>query len=213
MAQQARAVVTRSAIIRGAASVFQERGYGSSSLADVCTEAGVTKGALYFHFDSKEALARAIIDAQHASSSALGQELLESKTPGLHAMIIMSFELAVQLKTDPVVSAGVRLTVEAANFDAPVGGPYLDWIVACEEFLRRGIVEGAIVASTDVAATARFIISAFTGVQIVSDVLTGRDDIEQRLLEMWDIILPALVPPAQWPAVRELARRMHAERS
>lgn len=213
MAQQARAVETRAAIIRGAAAVFQERGYGSASLADVSAAAGVTKGALYFHFDSKEALARAIIEAQHDASHSVGRRLLDDNVPGLHAILTMSIELAKQLHANPVVSAGVRLTIEAANFSTPVVAPYLEWIGACEEFLRRGIREGDIAPTVDVEAAAHFIISAFTGVQVISDVLTGRDDIERRLVEMWALILPSLVPAERWDEVKDLPERIRLARA
>ena len=211
MAQQARAIVTRAAIIRGASIAFQKRGYGSTSLSDVSAAAGVTKGALYFHFDSKEALALAIIEAQHEASRTIGRKLADDNKPGLHAMIIMSIELAKQLRDDPVVRAGVRLTIDAASFSTPVSGPYLDWMLACEEFLRRGIAEGDIVQNVDVSATAHFIIAAFTGVQVTSDVLTGREDMEQRLVEMWAMILPALVPAERWNELSERPSRIRRE--
>ena len=64
MTQQARAVEPRAAIIRAAADVFGAVGYGGASMADICVAAGLTKGALYFHFESKETLALAVIDVQ-----------------------------------------------------------------------------------------------------------------------------------------------------
>ncbi|MDH6236514.1 ScbR family autoregulator-binding transcription factor [Cryobacterium sp. CG_9.6] len=213
MAQQERAIETRAAIIRGAAATFQERGYGSTSLAQVSAAAGVTKGALYFHFESKEALAVAIIEAQHEASAGIGRTLLADNVPGLRAIIVMSLELARQLHEDPIVSAGIRLTIEAANFDTPIAGPYLAWMEACEEYLRRGIVEGEISPDIDICALSHFIISAFTGVQVVSDVLTGRDDIEDRLIEMWAVIMPALVPAHRWAELKDLPTRIRAERA
>lgn len=212
MAQQARAVVTRAAIIRGAAAVFQQRGYGSTSLADVCAEARVTKGALYFHFDSKEALARAIIEAQHEASSSIGRDLLGAHMRGLDAMIVMTLEIADQLHNNPVVSAGVRLTIEAANFETPVDAPYLDWMTAAEEFLRRGQTEGDITASVEVCSAAHFLISGFTGVQVVSDVLTRREDIQQRLVEMWQMLLPGLAPADRLADLLTLPERIRLSR-
>ncbi|MFC5929016.1 TetR/AcrR family transcriptional regulator [Cryobacterium melibiosiphilum] len=212
MAQQARAVVTRAAIISGAAAVFQQRGYGSTSLADVCAEAGVTKGALYFHFDSKEALARAIIESQHELSSAIGRDLVASNMRGLNAMIVMTLEIADQLHNNPVVSAGVRLTIEAANFASPVDAPYLDWMKAAEVFLRRGQVEGDITETVEVCSAAHFLISGFTGVQVVSDVLTRREDIQQRLVEMWHMLLPGLVPTDRLADLLTLPERIRASR-
>jgi len=213
MAQQERAIETRAAIIRGAASAFEARGYGSTSLAQVSAAAGVTKGALYFHFDSKEALAVAIINAQHEASAAIGRTLLAEGVPGLRALIVMSLELARQLHEDPIVSAGVRLTIEAANFDTPVAGPYLGWIEASEEYLRRGVAEGEISADIDICAMARFLVSAFTGVQVVSDMLTGRDDIEDRLIDMWAVVMPALVPGDRWLEMKDLPTRIRVERA
>ncbi|WP_158251245.1 ScbR family autoregulator-binding transcription factor [Cryobacterium sp. Y11] len=213
MPQQARAIATRAAIIRGASQAFEQRGYGSTSLAQVSNAAGVTKGALYFHFDSKEALAVAIIRAQHEASAAAGQKLLDDNHPGLHALVSMSYELARQLRDDLVVSAGVRLTIEAANFSTPVAGPYLDWMGACEEFLRRGIVSGDINPELDVCAAAHFCTSAFTGVQVVSDVLTKRADIDQRLTEMWAILLPGIVAPGRWDDLKDLPARILRERA
>ena len=213
MSQQIRAIETRAAIIRGAAAAFEKRGYGSTSRAQVSSAAGVTKGALYFHFDSKEALAVAIIDAQHAASAAAGQKLLDDNYPGLHALVSMSYELARQLREDLVVSAGIRLTIEAVNFSTPVAGPYLDWMVACEEFLRRGIASGDINPDLDVRAAAHFCTAAFTGVQVVSDVLTKRADIDQRLTEMWAMLLPALVAPGRWDDLKGLPERIRRERA
>jgi AcrR family transcriptional regulator len=212
MPQQVRAKETRAAIIRGAAEAFEQRGYGSTSLAQVSAAAGVTKGALYFHFDSKEALAVAIIEAQHTESVSAGRELLDNNVPGLRALVSMSYELARQLRDDLIVSAGVRLTIEAVNFSTPVSAPYLDWMIACEEFLRRGIADGDVVPTVDVRAAARFLTSAFTGVQVVSDVLTRRGDIDQRLTEMWALLLPGLVAPERWDELQDLPERIQRER-
>ena len=60
MVKQARAQATRDAIILGAAETFERSGYGLSSIADIATASSVTKGALYFHFQSKDDIARAV---------------------------------------------------------------------------------------------------------------------------------------------------------
>ncbi|MEK8171459.1 helix-turn-helix domain-containing protein [Streptomyces sp. M19] len=58
MARQERAIRTRNEILRAAATVFNEFGYDAATIAETLTRADVTKGALYFHFQSKEDLAR-----------------------------------------------------------------------------------------------------------------------------------------------------------
>ncbi|MFD3521764.1 TetR/AcrR family transcriptional regulator [Streptomyces sp. NPDC058653] len=52
---------TRRALLREGRGLFAEVGYGAVSLTEIVTAAGVTKGALYHHFDSKTALFRAVL--------------------------------------------------------------------------------------------------------------------------------------------------------
>jgi TetR/AcrR family acrAB operon transcriptional repressor len=47
------ALETRYAILDAAERVFQEKGVSHTSLADIATEAGVTRGAIYWHFKNK----------------------------------------------------------------------------------------------------------------------------------------------------------------
>ncbi|MCB9934465.1 MAG: TetR/AcrR family transcriptional regulator [Planctomycetes bacterium] len=53
---------TRTAILREAAALFAARGYDAISVREIVQAAGVTKPALYYHFGSKEGLARALIE-------------------------------------------------------------------------------------------------------------------------------------------------------
>ena len=62
MVVQARAEATRRRIIDAAIALFSEEGYGDTGLAAIMDRADVSKGAFYYHFESKEALASAIID-------------------------------------------------------------------------------------------------------------------------------------------------------
>ena len=53
---------TRRALIKAARRLFNERGYGATSLDEVCRRARVTKGALYHHFDNKRDLFVAVLE-------------------------------------------------------------------------------------------------------------------------------------------------------
>jgi AcrR family transcriptional regulator len=52
---------TRRVLLRTARELFASRGYGAVGLAEIVGAAGVTKGALYHHFDSKAAVFRAVL--------------------------------------------------------------------------------------------------------------------------------------------------------
>ncbi|WP_284985805.1 ScbR family autoregulator-binding transcription factor [Arthrobacter sp. fls2-241-R2A-172] len=189
---QQRAKDTRLAVIEGAASVFAEIGYGNASLTDITKRAGVTKGALYFHFTSKRELALAVIEEQHALVLASGAEIIGSSKPPIDKLISLCRMFGQQLLDEPIVQGGIRLTFEATAFQADVSGPYEDWINTAEQLLRQAVDEGQVRPDLDPAAFSRYLIASFTGVQMVSDVLTDRKDVMLRIDQMWEFMLPAL---------------------
>ncbi|MHA6668488.1 ScbR family autoregulator-binding transcription factor [Homoserinimonas sp. A447] len=214
MVRQARAEVTREALIRSAGAVFSRTTYASATLADVISEAGVTQGALYFHFESKHALALEVIRRQHETSINSGRIFLEGEVRGLEAMVLLSVELARQITTDPIVRGGLRLSTESAElFGEHASGPYTDWIAAADLFLRQAADDGDVDQSTDFPAVARFVISAFTGVQVVSQATTGWADLNERLEEMWAIVLPAIARPEKRGGLERLPALVRPDRA
>lgn len=61
----------REQIQRAAARAFAHEGFVATSIDDVATEAGITRAIVYRHFDSKESLYRAVLEAV---SARLGEE-------------------------------------------------------------------------------------------------------------------------------------------
>jgi|SRR5215208_945333 len=59
---QQRSEETHTRIIESAIKLFSNRGYNKASVADVCAEAGISKGAFYHHFESKQALILTVLD-------------------------------------------------------------------------------------------------------------------------------------------------------
>ncbi|MEO0607819.1 MAG: TetR family transcriptional regulator [Pseudomonadota bacterium] len=51
---------TRSQLIQTAARLFEDRGYSATSIAEICKHLGITKGALFHHFRTKEELFREV---------------------------------------------------------------------------------------------------------------------------------------------------------
>jgi AcrR family transcriptional regulator len=56
---------TRAELVRAARELFGERGYAETSIDEVVARAGVTKGAVYHHFEGKEDLFRAVFEQVH----------------------------------------------------------------------------------------------------------------------------------------------------
>jgi AcrR family transcriptional regulator len=59
---QQRSEETRTRIMESAIKLFSSRGFNAASVDDICAEAGVSKGAFYHHFESKQALFLALLD-------------------------------------------------------------------------------------------------------------------------------------------------------
>ncbi len=210
---QQRAENTRQAVLLGAAVSFEKFGYGTASLSTILEHAGVTKGAMYFHFSSKEELAHAVIEAQHQMAMEGSRAIVEQVPVALDALVLVSQEMARQLMVEPIARGGMRLTLEIGSIRGPVQRPYLDWIESIRVLCARAAREGDIVDGVDVEALAKFVVGAFTGVQTLSEVLNGRADLYARLSEMWFLLLPSIAAPHALDRVRALAAGEPRERS
>ncbi|SDD24909.1 ScbR family autoregulator-binding transcription factor [Rhodococcus tukisamuensis] len=194
MAKQERAFVTRQQIIRAAAESFDVTGYERTTLSDIVDGSGVTKGALYFHFKSKDELGAVVIEEQHAISMAAAAEIHATGAPALEQLVMLAYEMGRQVIEDPVVRAGIRLTLELSAAEGPPK-PYVDWISGLDQLFRDAAAEGDLADTMDAAHLARYFVSAFTGVQLVSNVLTQRQDLESRIEQMLEIFLPSIMAP------------------
>lgn len=191
MAKQERADRTRTAILDAAAKVFDDHGFNGATLSDILQHANVTKGALYFHFQSKKQIAHALIDEQFA----VWQPLSGLPDIGLQTVIDLTHAMARRLREDVRVRASIRLVIEQGTFADPTPKAYLQWISVVESCLVRAQTKGDLAEGLDTNEVATYIIGSFTGVQTSSEVLAQRTDITERVTTMWRIVLPGLVPP------------------
>lgn len=196
MARQERATRTRRAILEGAATAFDELGYEGASTTEILTRVGVTRGALYHHFPSKEAIAAAVVDLQEEALHA------PEHAVRLQAAIDLTMEYARRLRTDPLLRASVRLTVEQSSFTTPRVKPYQ----GASEALRGVLVEaeerGELLPGLDLREVTEFMVGAFTGLQLVSQVYSGREDLLERVSVMWRLLLPGIAVPGLLPRLR-----------
>jgi len=77
---------TRQRILDVAARQFRERGVSAAGLAGIMADAGLTNGAFYVHFESKEDLIRTVLDDALARREQVWRKL-EGDEGGLAAMI------------------------------------------------------------------------------------------------------------------------------
>lgn len=68
---QERSDATRAAIIEAARALFVAKGYADTATPEIVAAAGLTRGALYHHYEDKKALFRAVIDREAREVAAL----------------------------------------------------------------------------------------------------------------------------------------------
>ncbi|HEY7592865.1 MAG TPA: ScbR family autoregulator-binding transcription factor [Actinophytocola sp.] len=190
MARQDRAERTRNAILDSAAAVFNERGFAGASLSEILTKAGVTKGALYFHFSSKEELAMALIEEQWKADL----PHVDFEDVSLQTVIDISHAFAHNIRHNVRVRASNRLVLEA-NFSRPTPEVYERWIGILAEVLQKAQERGDLRKEWDPAIVADWVSATFIGLQSQSEVFTGMADLHERITIQWKIALPGLVPP------------------
>lgn len=190
MPKQDRAIRTRQSILLAAAEVFDQHGYQATTIAEIINVAGVTKGALYFHFDSKEDLAQGILGEQDLQKPAPPQPIK------IQELIDVGMVHAHRLQTNPLVRAGVRLTLDQQAEGLDRRGPFLRWSEATLALLTAAKEQGELLPHVRPDETADLYVGAFAGVQSMSHAMTAYADLGQRVQCMQRHILPSICAPA-----------------
>ena len=190
MAKQERAIRTRRAILEAAGAVFDEHGYTSTTISMVLERAEVTKGALYFHFPSKESLAQAVLDEQVPFGT------VPEQACKLQEIIDMTFVVAQRLLTDSLLRGSVRLTVDQAT---PPGvdhsGPFRQWGERLAALMEQARAQGELLPTVNPRDTVELLVGGFAGIQLMSRALTDRADLAHRIAVLWSHLLPAIAVP------------------
>lgn len=208
-ANERRAGNTRQRLIAAASRQFAHRPYSVVSLDDVLAEAELTKGAMYFHFQSKQALALAIIDHLTEMSNAAVKELLARKMSGLETLIDLVYLLAVQNTQDEVARAGVRLleTLDSAT-DMP-NALWQSWIDFVTTMIQKAVNEGDVVDRLDPPDVAKMLVALWVGIRRISDA----DHPEQHLDNLektWILALPSFTNADRIDYFVQFIKRRHS---
>lgn len=190
MAKQDRAIRTRRVILEAAAQVFEEQGYQATTISEILQRAGVTKGALYFHFESKKELAQGVLEAQDLDFVLPPQDIR------LQELVDVGAVHAYRLQTNPLVQAGVRLSLDQQAHGFDRSGPFLRWRDTIMELLVAAKKQNELLPHVEPLPTADVYVGAFAGIQSMSHALTGYQDLRSRLALLQRHLLPSIAVPS-----------------
>ncbi|OBG29097.1 hypothetical protein A5672_03435 [Mycobacterium alsense] len=206
MVPQARAETTRQKILDAAIDVFSEVGYAAAGLGEVIQRAGMTKGALYHHFDSKEALATTIIEQGTSLTRDAFRRVCESSSPALENMIHGVFIMADLLVSDRAVSTAEQLTRLLAGFNDAASRVWPDRLQAMITQADLASAEGDLREGLDSYVVSEAILGAVFGANLFSDAAGGSDHL-MRLTRSLELLLPAIVADRSLDYFREFVAR------
>ncbi|MFI6644631.1 ScbR family autoregulator-binding transcription factor [Streptomyces sp. NPDC050504] len=190
MAKQERAARTRQALVRAAAEVFAQCGFTTASLASISERAGVSAGALHFHFESKQALARAVEEEAAAVVRDLVGRVSAAGPHPVQRLIDSTHALMGRLDRDVVVRAGFGLggALPRRGDAMYLHGVWRDWV---EEVLGDAEREGVLADGVSAADASVAVVAATAGFELL-----GADDrtwtSTATLVRFWELLLPRL---------------------
>ncbi len=138
---QARAVRTREAIIAVAARHFDTDGYGHTSINTISGTGKFAKGAMYYHFPSKEAIAEHLIsDWNHTLDETISEALAAGASSTVSQKLTAIFmSLAQRIGEDTNLRAGMKLTLEPTINN---GAAFARWVDAINDIIETAITDG-----------------------------------------------------------------------
>ncbi len=209
MARQARAEATRGKIIDAAVDLFADLGYGDTDLAAIVRRADITKGAFYYHFDSKEQVADAIIAEGNLRLRKVFAEAEQTSSSALQSLIVATLGVARLMRTDKLVGTG-NLLIQSLNQIGQAGhGLYPDWVEVFTGYLKTVAAQGDLRADVDPVEAGDTVCASVLGAQLLSDAVG--DDVCGRLVRAWRVLLVAIVPDESVPYFQEFLARIAAQ--
>ncbi len=187
----------RMAIVVAAGDQFATRGYASTSLSAIAQGCGMTKGALYFHFQSKQQLAEAVVAEMLTRWAALRARVADRRLDPLRALIAEVDEVIEASTRDPVLRGGILL---ARDRDAVATGAHAHFDFgqqATVEHLTRAVAAGDLRPEIQPEVVARQIVALLTGHRTLTAVGIGAPTVAEAMEEAWSVLLPAIAS-TQW---------------
>lgn len=193
--RQARSQATRRTLLMAAGERFAVQGFHGTALRELVGDGAATKGAFYFHFASKQAVAEALVAAMTESWDQVVAAVRYAADDGLEALVLLTDAVTVRFG-DPVVRGAGRIlrdNVVSSPTLAEVTGWWRD---RAEEMLVEAQGAGLLRDAADPAWVAREVVHGFAGRATVIEAAGAPESLWESMNEFWAGLLPLVATDA-----------------
>ena len=138
---------TIEAILSVSIKLFLEKGFDKTSMMDIATAAGISKGAIYHHFKSKDEIIKSVMEKQEESVKAAIENFIdEAKVLSGKEQLKLILEKNIENQEAHYLDNAMSVRMKSAEF-------VLSYMQSCvnkdsafvSEIIKRGIKDGSIV--------------------------------------------------------------------
>ena len=166
---QQRSEETRTKITEAAIKLFSNTGYNKASVDEICAEAGISKGAFYHHFKSKQELFLALLDGWLQAIDNAIEASKDLSAPETFMQMTTAFPFIFETAGDGLpmfLEFWLQASRDKRIWEASVA-PYRRYHEYFTSLIKKGVDEGSFV-EVDPELASRMIVSTAMGLLLQS---------------------------------------------
>lgn len=166
---QQRSEETRTKILNSAVKLFSIQGFKAASVDDICEEAGISKGAFYHHFESKQALFLALLDDWLQTIDKAIEASKDKTAPETFLQMTKAFPYIFETAGEGLpmfLEFWLQASRDKTIWEASIA-PYRRYHKYFTSLIKKGVDEGSFVG-VDPGLTSRMIVATAMGLLLQS---------------------------------------------
>lgn len=189
--------VRRAQIIQAAVEVCADKGYHASRIDDIAARAGLSKGAVYHHFASKQEVFLGVMEMIMDEATSYIEELDEAGAGARETMQKTLEMLLDMFREQPKFLRGIFelffLSARDPEFRERAVGYYDSMIEVTTRVIRHGIERGEIDDSVDPEAASRVFVMGGDGLMLILLLLEQPELVEESVRLQADLLFAGMV--------------------
>jgi TetR/AcrR family acrAB operon transcriptional repressor len=194
------AAATRKILLDAALRVFSEKGYSATRLEDIAERVGMTRGAIYWHFQNKAELYNTLMTDYSNQVEQIIMDVVNEDNSIRETLRQILTRLFASLETDPTFRAINELALFktemapelAEGWQMKIAG-YHQSIAQISVAVREGIAAGDLRADLDPITAARAFIAFTSGVTTLWLIDPSAFSLKEQAPMLTDVFIRGLI--------------------